>query len=129
VALALPWLESLAPDVARAQLPPGPRRFLPIFFPNGSANYWRPTGEGQGAAWKLSPILQPFERLKSKLTVLTNMENYSVFHQDSPSVEPSHGRAPGAFLACVDGSRVREELGVAEANGISVDQILAQHPL
>jgi hypothetical protein len=129
VALALPWLDSFAPRVARAQTMPQPKRFLPIFFPNGSAEYWRPANTGQGTAWQLSPILQPFERLKSKLTVLTNMENYSAFHPDSPSVEPSHGRAPGAFLACVDGSLVRENLDVSEANGISVDQVIAQHAL
>ncbi len=128
VALALPWLDSLAPQVARAQATVYPRRFLPIYFPNGTANYWRPDGTGQGAAWRLSPILQPFQNLKSKLTVLTNMENYSAFRPDSPSVEPSHGRQPGAFLACVDGDKVRSEMKVAEANGISADQVIAQHP-
>jgi hypothetical protein len=59
--------------------------------------------------------------------VLTNMENYSAFTPNGPSVEPSHGRQPGAFLACVDGDKVRNELKVAEANGISADQVIAQH--
>jgi hypothetical protein len=126
VALGLPWLESLAPKVARAAAS-APKRFLPIFFPNGSAEYFRPAAVGVGGAWQLSPILAPFKDLKSKLTVLTGMENYSCFQPDSQSVEPSHGRQPGAFLTCVDGNIVKEELEVDEANGTSVDQVIAQH--
>ncbi len=128
VALALPWLESLAPKAARAQALAYPKRFLPIFFPNGSAEWWRPAATGLGDAWQLSPILQPLSNFKKKMIVLTGMENYSAFQADNPDVEPSHGRAPGAFMACVDGSLVREQLGVDEANGVSADQVIAQHP-
>jgi hypothetical protein len=127
VALALPWMESLAPRAARAQATAFPKRFLPIFFPNGSAEWFRPAAAGSGDAWQLSPILQPFEALKSKMTVLTGMENYSAFVANSPSVEPSHGRQPGAFLTCVDGSLVSDQTGVDGSNGISVDQVIAQH--
>ena len=60
VALSLPWLASLAPREAAAAAA-SPKRFLPIFFPNGSAEWWRPAAVGKGDAWQLSPILQPFQ--------------------------------------------------------------------
>jgi hypothetical protein len=74
-------------------------------------------------------VLEPFgASIKSKLSVVTNLENGSVFHADaSPSLEPSHSRAAGAWLTCVDAAAVRAELGSGEANGISVDQVVAQH--
>jgi hypothetical protein len=83
-----------------------------------------------GSAWQLSSILEPFGAvLKPKLTVITGLENGSVFNADgSPYVEPSHSRLCGGWLTCVDAAGVRGELGVGEANGISVDQVLAQHP-
>src|SRR5262249_2175654 len=55
VALALPWLESLAPRSARAQAMSGKRRYVMLYFPNGTAEFWRPSATGSGDAWKLSP--------------------------------------------------------------------------
>ncbi len=128
VALTLPWLESLAPRAVRAQTPELPRRFLPIFLPNGASDFWRPLGEGPGTSWQLSSVLEPFGALKSALTVVTNLENGSVFNADAaPQVEPSHGRLAGAWLTCVDAAKARSELALAELNGVSVDQLLAQH--
>ncbi len=127
VALALPWMESLAPKAVRAQAAAAPKRFIPIFFPNGSAEWWRPAAAGEGAAWQLSPILQPFEALKSKMIVMTGMQNWASFNAQDPNVEPSHGRQPGAFLTCVDGSKVSDDTGVDGSNGISVDQVIATH--
>ena len=130
VALTLPWLESLVPRTLRAQVADTPRRFLPIFLPNGAPDLWRPATAGNGEAWRLSSLLEPFgASLKAKLSVLTNLENGSVFHADgTASVEPSHSRLAGAWLTCVNADEVRARLGSDEANGISVDQILAQHP-
>jgi hypothetical protein len=128
VALTLPWLESLAPRAARAAGAVYPKRFLPIFFPNGSAEYWQPATTGQGAAWSLSPILAPLQALKSKMIVISNMENYTPFKTlfGPQELNPSHGQCPGAFLTCVDATVVRAQLNVQEANGISADQVLAQ---
>lgn len=128
VAIALPWMESLAPKVARGQSVAYPKRFIPIFFPNGTATFWRPANPGVGDAWKLSPILEPFTALKSKVTVLTNMENYTPAQPDNPDVEPSHGRDPGTFLSCVDAKLVRDQLKSKDANGTTVDQVIAQSP-
>jgi len=128
VALALPWMESLLPRAARAQATTLPRRFMPIFLPNGAAELWRPLSAGTGTAWNLSSVLEPLTMLKAKTTVLTNVENGSAFNTSGgSSVEPSHGRQPGSWLTCVDPGQVREQLGVEEANAISIDQIMAEH--
>jgi hypothetical protein len=132
VALSLPWLESLAPRSLRAAQSAGPpRRFLPIYLPNGASDFFRPEASGSGDAWQLSPVLEPFgASIKKKLTVVTNLENGSVFNADgSPSIEPSHSRLAGAWLTCVNAAEARAELGSQEANGISVDQVVAQHDL
>ena len=129
VALSLPWLESLAPRQLRAQAAEVRRRFLPIYLPNGAHDFWLPASPNNGDGWQLSSILEPFgAALKSKLNVVANLENGSVFSSDgSPHVEPSHGRLGGAWLTCVDAAAVRTQLGRDEANGVSVDQVLAQH--
>lgn len=126
-AVTLPWLESLAPRVAGAQSAAAPAlRYMPIFLPNGSAEVWTP--QGQGAAWTLSAILDPLKALKSKTIVITNLENGSSFNANGgASVEPSHGRQPGAWLTCVDPEVVAKRLNVKEANGVSIDQLMAAH--
>jgi hypothetical protein len=128
VALALPWLESLEPREARGQAAPV-RRFLPIYLPNGASNLWRPANAGSSDAWQLSSILEPFgASIKPKLSIVTNLENGSVFNADgSPSIEPSHSRLAGAWLTCMNAADARMKLMGREANGISVDQVLAQH--
>ncbi|HVY30788.1 MAG TPA: DUF1552 domain-containing protein [Polyangiaceae bacterium] len=128
VALTLPFFESLVPRPLRAQAVAGPRRFLPIYLPNGAHEFWRPPSAGRGDAWQLSSILEPFgAALKPKLTVVSNLENASVFSADAVYLENSHGRLGGAWLTCVDAKAVRAALGLEEANGVSVDQVMAAH--
>jgi hypothetical protein len=79
---------------------------------------------GQGNAWQLSPVLEPFGKLKAKLNVFSNIENYSCM-LDNPDVEPSHARFCGAFLTCADSDRLRDEMQVEVANGVSLDQLIA----
>ena len=126
VTLALPWMESLgAVRRARAQ-DDVPRRFVAVYFPNGAAaDFWRPQGSGAGDAWSLSPILAPLAPLKHKTLVVSDLENYTSMRED-PFVEPSHARCTGAFLTCVDSDAVRQELRVEPANGVSLDQVIAQ---
>src|SRR6266478_1224916 len=128
VGLALPWLESLAPKLAMAQ-DVVRRRYMPIYLPNGAAELWKPTNAGMGAAWQLSSVLDPLSALKAKMIVITGLENGSSFNADGSSgVEPSHGRQPGAWLTCIDPGIVRMQLGVTEANRISLDQTMAKAP-
>ena len=130
VALALPWLESLTPR-ASADVPKKPKRFVAIYLPNGAPDFFVPPAAGVGNAWQLSSILDPLAALKAKVTVISGLENGSVFNADgNPSVQPSHGRDLGGWLTCNDSVAVRKRLGLdmyAEANGISLDQVMAQH--
>jgi hypothetical protein len=126
-ALALPWLESLQGRQAKAQTARQGTRFLPIYLPNGAPELWKPAQTGSGAAWTLSSVLEPLAPLKALCTVLSGLENGSVFNQDgSSSVEPAHGRQPGAWLTCSNADEVAQRLGVKEANGVSADQVLAR---
>jgi Protein of unknown function (DUF1552) len=126
ICLALPYLESLAPRGRASAQAAVKKRFIASYFPNGAAAaYWPAKGKGSGNAWSLSPILAPFAPLKAKLTAITNLENYSGI-QDNQGVEPSHSRLCGAFLTCADSDRLTRELKVEIANGVSVDQLIAQ---
>jgi hypothetical protein len=117
VAIALPWLESLAPRPSRGESL-ARRRFVAMAFPNGVAKYWTPTGQGAGNDWGLSPILEPLAPLKKQVTVLGHVGNYSPW---GGHVEPSHGALMGGFLTCIKPS------GQGNINrGISVDQVIAQ---
>jgi Protein of unknown function (DUF1552) len=140
VAIALPWLEYTLPKQAQAQAAGNnPKRYMPIFLPNGASENWKPASMGVGAAWTMSPVFDPTKgdgdigaftaALKAKLNVLSGFENGSAFNADGgSSVEPSHGRQPGAFLTCVDPGVIRKNMNVGEANAISLDQIMATHP-
>lgn len=128
VAIGLPWLESLV-GPAQAQSATGPQRFVAIYLPNGAPEFWSPPNPGSGNGWQLSSVLDLLQPLKAKVTVISGLENGSVFNADgSNSVEPAHGRLPGAWLTCTDPGVVRRRLNVMEASGISVDQIMAAQP-
>jgi hypothetical protein len=118
VALALPWLESLVPRALRAQQAVAPRRYLALYFPNGTADFWQPRGAGAGADWTLSPILEPLAPVKRYLSVLSNVANYATF---GGHVEPSHSNCAASTWTCVQANGPNKE-----HNGISVDQLIAQ---
>lgn len=156
VALALPWLEAMGPSrMARAATAAPLKRFMTIYLPNGASTlWWKTTGTGKGDAWKLSPLLSPFEPLKAKMLMLRQLGNFT-WRSDlltmSPGwttyrerndfcgvcrmpagafVTPSHSRAPSALLNCIDGDDYRrthsQDVGTSSANGETVDQLIAR---
>ena len=127
IALTLPFMESLLPRTVSAADAVVPIRFMPIYLPNGAPPFFVP--DGTLTSWNLGAMLDPLADLKAKVTVLKNLENGSAFNKDGSSyVEPSHGRQSGAWLTCVDPATVKARLKTQqEANGISVDQIMAAH--
>jgi hypothetical protein len=111
VALALPWLETLAPKRAEAAAAGVKKRYVTMYFPNGTADFWKPTGSG--ATWNLSAILEPFLPNKAKLLVIQNIGNYSPF---GGHIEPSHGHNAASAWTGVKANGAN--------NGISVDQVI-----
>jgi hypothetical protein len=127
VTLALPWLASLTSRTSGAQTPQPRLRFLPIYLPLGAPPLWKPALTGSN--WALSSVLAPLASLKAKTTVISGLENGSAFNASgSSSVEPSHGRLSGGWLTCVDASKLREQNGWQDINGVSADQVIATHP-
>jgi len=113
VALSLPWLETLAPRKAHAAA--AVKRYVNVYFPNGTAPFWKPSGGG--ATWTLSPILEPLTPNKAKLTVISNIGNYSPF---GGHIEPSHGHNCAAAFT---GTKASGPMN--NNSGISVDQVIA----
>jgi hypothetical protein len=111
VALSLPWMESLAPSRAQAATAGVKKRYITMYFPNGTADFWKPTGSG--ATWNLSAILEPFTPMKAKLLVIQNIGNYSPF---GGHIEPSHGHNAASAWTGVKAAGMN--------NGISVDQVI-----
>src|SRR5258708_38663872 len=89
-------------------------RFQTFYVPNGMAmEYWLPKGEG--AAFELSPILEPLAPFREQMLVLSGLKaNWNYIHAG----------ASGSFLTgTVRGGRNEIEI-IAD---VSVDQLLARH--
>ena len=114
-AVALPLLDAMAPAFApRARAAARPaHRFLTFYVPNGMAmEHWTPKGEG--AAFELSPILEPLAPFRSQLLVLSGLKaNWNYIHAG----------ASGSFLTgTTRGGRNEVEI-IAD---VSMDQLLAR---
>jgi hypothetical protein len=116
--VALPVLDAMLPAFARAQSAGTLRRLLCWYVPNGiHMPAWTPAATGAGYA--LTPILEPLAAVRDEVLVLSNLANRA--GQDS--VAGDHARGTGSFLTCI---RVRRTEGADIANGISIDQAVAQ---
>jgi hypothetical protein len=151
VALALPFLESVAPRTLRAQSTAA-KRFIPIYMPGGASDFWA-VSTGSGADFQMASLLAPFEALREKLLLVKNLGNYTwrrdlLDLSDPPWYEyisrddlgtqmpkaayilPSHSRQASAYMACTDGDRVRDDLGLPPTtdptNSVTADQVIAE---
>src|SRR4249920_323522 len=73
-AIGLPVLEAMVPAMtALAQTPANPKtRFGAVFVPNGAiVEQWSPSASGANFAF--SPILQPLEKFRDQLVVVSNL--------------------------------------------------------
>lgn len=119
LALTLPWLESLEPRRARGQAAAPMLRFVAITFPLGTADYWSPKSAGAGAAWQLSPILEPLATVKNKVSVLGQIDQTA--YGPTSIVPMGNGPLTASFLTAAKCAATGQTL-----NGISVDQRIAQ---
>jgi hypothetical protein len=112
----LPLLEAMlnvnGTALAQSNTPLSPL-YVTWFFGNGTLpGRWKPALTGVGAAWQLSPQLQPLLQLKSQLTVISGLENKIVVG----GVEHPTGSAGATTGAPLAGDAVR---------AASIDQIVA----
>jgi hypothetical protein len=114
--LALPFLDAMLPAFSlrgRAAAKPV-HRFQTFYVPNGMAmEHWLPKGEG--AAFELSPILEPLAPFRHQMLVLSGIKaNWNYIHAG----------ASGSFLTgTARGGRSEIEI-IAD---VSMDQLLARH--
>jgi hypothetical protein len=113
--VALPLLDAMIPaGTALAQTAAAAKpRLAFIYFPHGAImDQWTPAKEGRD--FELSPILKPLEPFRSKLTIVSGLEN-------RPGMSASvHGIVPGTWLTCVHPRETAERYG-----GVSIDQMAA----
>lgn len=116
VSIPLPLLEIMLNEsgtaYAQSATPVSPL-YVTWFFGNGSLpGRWKPAKTGTGAAWDLSPQLQPIAAFKPYLTVISGLENKLV---NGPPEHPK-GSAGATTAAPLSGNAVR---------AASIDQIVA----
>ncbi|MCA9212251.1 MAG: DUF1552 domain-containing protein [Planctomycetales bacterium] len=123
-ALALPWLEAMMPNSVSAAESEGrapedaPIRMAALFVPNGvRQDMWTPNRVGRD--FELSKTLQPLEKHKDQLLVLTNLWN------QASDVGDGHYVKTSGFLTC---TTINKSLGIdLNCNGRSMDQVAADH--
>ena len=116
--IALPWLEALAPRVARAADPLAPPvRALFYYTPNGMhMPAWTPSNLGPD--YDLPTILQPLASIQSEVLVLSGLSNTP----GKPEGAGDHAGGTSAFLTCAHAKKTE---GADIELGISVDQVAA----
>ena len=74
-ALALPWLNAMAPRASAAEsLEKPPLRSVFLFMPNGvRPDHWTPPGDEE--SWEITPMLKPLANVKDEILLLENLWN------------------------------------------------------
>jgi hypothetical protein len=120
--VALPMLDAMTPAFAApARLAKAPTRLAFTYVPNGIVMAdWTPAAVGRG--FEFTRIMKPLERFREDTLVLSGLsqKNGNALG-DGPG---DHARAAGSYLT---GAHPRKTAGADIQNGISVDQIAAQH--
>ena len=121
VTLALPLLDSMLP----AQTPLGktaatPKsRFLGIYIPHGATmDKWTPAAEGKG--FTFTEILQPLEKYRDRLVVVSNLAHPQAGGINSDA-GADHARSAAVFLSGAHPEKDHLQVG------ITMDQLAAEH--
>jgi len=120
-AMALPFLEAMAPSARAADVAARPKRLSVFYSPNGmTMPEYRPTGEG--SALTLGPTLAPLEPHRDGLVVVSGLGHpQAAAMGDRPA---GHGRSCPAFLT---GAHAKQTEGPDIRAGVSMDQVFARH--
>jgi hypothetical protein len=120
-AMALPWLEAMAPSklLAATATPKHPLRMAFVYVPNGmNMADWTPSAEG--SQFELPTILQPLKAHQNDLQVLSGLAHRKADPNGDGAGD--HARASASFLT---GMQARKTAAVDIRAGVSVDQIAA----
>jgi hypothetical protein len=116
VALSVPWLETFETKKAHAAGTAPVRRYMSLYWPNGTADGYLWGATGAGTTMSLAPILQPLMPNIGKVMPLGGVGNYSPWNGH---VEPSHGNNCATAWTGVKAN------GTGSANSsISIDQAI-----
>ena len=121
-AIALPYLDAMTPAFAASAGTPGARqRLIFTYIPNGvTMEAWTPAATG--TAFEYTRILKPLEPFKDRTLVLSGLAHKNAYALgDGPG---DHARAAACYLT---GVHPKKTAGADIKNGVSVDQIAAQH--
>jgi hypothetical protein len=118
--IALPLLDAMNPAAtawAKTAAGSAPRRFAFVGFPHGAImDRWSP--KEIGAAFEMSPILQPLTPFREHLTIVSGLRN-----KPGETPEP-HAYIESTWLSCV---KPWEHGVVSPEAGITADQMAARH--
>jgi hypothetical protein len=114
-------LDSMTPAFALPRAKEAPLRLAFTYVPNGvTMSDWTP--KGVGAGFEYSRILKPLEAFREHTVVISGLAHKNGYALgDGPG---DHARAAASYLT---GVHPRKTAGADIQNGISVDQIAAQH--
>lgn len=120
--IALPVLDAMTPAFAApARLAKSPLRLAFTYVPNGiTMADWTPKGEG--LAFEFSRVMKPLERFREDTLVLSGLA-----HRNGNALGDGPGDHARAAASYLTGVHPRKTAGADIQNGISVDQIAAQH--
>src|SRR5579872_1798862 len=120
VAIALPLLDSMVPaQTALAQTAANPRSRLGcIYVPHGATmDKWTPAQEGKGFAF--TEILQPLEKYRDRLVVVSNLAHPQAAGLGSDA-GADHARSAAVFLSGAHPEKETVHVGT------TIDQIVAE---
>lgn len=116
VALALPWMESLAKAQAVSAANKPPLRLGVVYFSNGVApkDWW---AKGQGAAMEFGPAAAPLAPIRENIVLIKGLYNHQAFTNPSPHM--------GRMANMLSGARVSADPADIRV-GTTMDQALAK---
>jgi len=122
--VALPLLDGMVPafaSSAESAAVQSPMRLGIVYVPNGIVmDNWTPAAEG--AAFELTPILQPLAPFRDRLVVLSGLSSMQA-RSLAGEAGGAHARASAAYLT---GVHAKQSEGSDMRLGVSMDQIAAQ---
>ena len=121
--IALPMLDAMSPALSAfgRSAAQSPLRLAFTYVPNGiTMADWTPSGAG--AAFELSRVMKPMAPFRQDMSILSGLAHRNgMALGDGPG---DHARAAASYLT---GVHPRKTAGADIQNGVSVDQIAAQH--